>query len=166
MQQLRMHRRVPTLRRMTIRDQTRAVRQGSFGWMIQRLARQVERRMEAALTPQGLTIREFAILMMVLEADRPSQARIGAQFAMPAYAISRALDGLEAKGLVERQPDPASRRSHVIVPTGAARDIAPALHRTIEEVNARILSRLSPDEALTFVQLTQRVLAGLAVEEG
>jgi len=129
---------------MDIASRTRETRQGSMGWLIQRAASRFEAAMAAALADQGLTIAQFALLMRVLEHDDQTQTELGACFAMPAWAISRALDGLESAGLVTRRRCPFSRRSQRIRATPAALGRAPALHALVAEVNARVLDPLDP----------------------
>ncbi|MCW1933865.1 MarR family winged helix-turn-helix transcriptional regulator [Pararhodobacter zhoushanensis] len=137
---------------------SKAVRHASPGWLIQRLSRRFEAEMEADLAPHGVTLGQFALLMASLEAEGLTQTDLGTIFAMPAWKISRHLDGLEASGLVIRQPDPASRRTHRIVPTEAARALAPALRGVGQAVNARLLAPLAPGDRDRLVALLQQVV--------
>ena len=114
--------------------------------------------MEAALAQHSMALGQFALLMVVLEAEGMTQTELGAIYAMPAWKISRHLDGLEAAGLVIRQPDPASRRTHRIVPTEAARTLAPTLRAVGQSVNARLLSPLAPEQRDQLVALLQQVV--------
>lgn len=144
----------------TIADATRTVREESVGWLIQRLSARLNRAMAEALVPFGLTQREFAILMTVLEHGpirRLSQADIAARFEMPAYAISRAIDGLSEKGLVDRRPVPGSRRSHGIAATARAKELAPQLHAVVRSVNAGFLAPLDPDESAALAGALRRL---------
>lgn len=131
---------------MSISDTTRRTREGSIGWLLQRATCGFERVMAPALAAHGLTILEFAVLMRVLEAGGQTQTEIGAVYAAPAWKISRALDGLQAAGLVERRRDAAERRVQRIHATERAEALAPALHRTVAGVNAAALAPLSEAE--------------------
>lgn len=131
---------------MSISDTTRRTREGSIGWLLQRAARGFEGVMAPALAAHGLTILEFAVLMRVLEAGGQTQTEIGAVYAAPAWKISRALDGLQAAGLVERRRDAAERRVQRIHPTERAEALAPVLHRTVAAVNAAALAPLTEAE--------------------
>ena len=112
--------------------------------------------MEAALAPHGLALGQFALLMAVLETGGMTQTELGGIFAMPAWQISRHLDGLQAAGLVERRADPASRRTHRIHPTAAGRALAPALRSAAQEVNARMLEPLPPEGRAQLVDLLRQ----------
>ena len=131
---------------MDIASRTREARQGSLGWLIQRASTRIEAALSQALAEQGLTIQQFALLMRVLEHDDQNQTELGAAHAMPAWAISRALDGLESAGLITRRRCPISRRSQRIRATPAAQARAPALHALVAEVNARAFAPLSPEQ--------------------
>lgn len=131
----------------------RLSRENSMGWMIQRLARRLDDAMNARLAEHGLTLQQFAILMTVIETGRMTQAEIGRRFAMPAYAISRAIDGLEADGLLVRDAHPSSRRAHQIHATQKAVDLAPAMFAIVKAVNADLTAGLGADDADRLRQL-------------
>ena len=145
---------------MKTSDQIRNVRQSSFGWMVQRLARQLEEDMTARLSGIGISIQQFAILMRVLEGDGLSQVEIGEIFAMPAYVISRALDGLEAKKMIARRPHPTSRRAHLICPDQVGIALAAELSKVVQEVNRELCAPLSPAERAQFGELLQKLVLG------
>lgn len=138
----------------------RLSRENSMGWMIQRLARRLDDAMNARLAEHGLTLQQFAILMTVIEHGRMTQAEIGRLFAMPAYAISRAIDGLEADGLLVRDAHPSSRRAHQIHATEKALDMAPAMFAIVKAVNADLTAGLAPDEANRLRQLLADAMNG------
>lgn len=143
---------------MSIREQTRQARENSLGWMIQRLAGQLNSDMGHRLAKLDLQLPQFAVMMMVLEHEPLSQAEIGKGFGMPAYAISRALDGLQDIGLVQRQPDPASRRAHVISTTAAGRAMAPKLHQIVAAVNDDLVRDFDDQEQAQILWLLRRLV--------
>ena len=137
---------------------SRQTRHASPGWLIQRLSQRFETAMEAALAPHGLALGQFALLMSVLETDGQTQTELGAIFAMPAWKISRYLDGLQAAGLVDRRADPASRRTHRIHATDAARALAPGLRAAAQAVNARLMAPLDAAQRAALAALLQAVV--------
>ncbi|MFN3170076.1 MAG: MarR family winged helix-turn-helix transcriptional regulator [Hyphomicrobiales bacterium] len=144
-------------------EQADAVRAASAGWHIQRLAGQLDGAMNSALEPHGLTVQSFAIVMTLIIHDGLSQKEIGQRFSAPAYAISRAIDGLERDGFLERRTDPSSRRANTVHATQKAGDLAPLLFATIADVNARLLDSLNEDEQAQLIALLARVLANNAL---
>jgi len=145
---------------MDISPRTRQVRQASHGWLVQRLATRFEAAMAEALREPGLSVAQFAVLMRVLEQDGQTQTEIGAGFAMPAWAVSRALDGLEGAGLVTRRRCPQSRRSQRVCVTEAGRALAPRLHALIGAVNDRVLAPLEPHQRDRLHRLLTRLEVG------
>lgn len=124
----------------------RMVRQASVGWHIQRLAGQLDKPMNSALAPHGLTLQKFAIVMLLIENDGLNQTEIGARYSAPAYAITRAIDALEADGFLERRPHPTSRRTNTVHASAKSIALIPALIAIIDDVNARLLDALDDDE--------------------
>lgn len=135
----------------------RAFRQASIGWLVQRLAVRFESAMTEALRAEGLTLPQFAVLMRVFEADGQTQTELGAAFAMPAWKISRALDSLEAAGLVERRSCAVSRRTRRIHATSTGLDRAPRLRALASAINDRVLAPLTPDDRVHLQTLLQAV---------
>lgn len=144
---------------MSLTSDIRKTREGSFGWMLQRLARRVEARLAEKLRALDLSILQFAIMMTVLERPAQTQAAIGQGFDVPAYAISRALDGLEARGLVERRMAAASRRSFEVHVTAAGQALAPQLRAIVQEVNTGVTQGLTAAETDHLLGLMARLLA-------
>ncbi len=143
---------------MNVRDETRAIREASFGWRIQRLARRMDERMGTELAKLGLSLPQFPVMMTVLEHEGVTQAEIAKRYHRPAYVISRALDGLQEQGLVERRPHPTSRRAHEIHATQAGAALSPRLHAIVEEVNAETLAPLSDAEREALLHLLPKLL--------
>lgn len=68
-----------------------------------------------------LTQRQLGTLLLVACTPGPHTIRgIAARLALLKPAVTRSVDVLEGEGLVRRRPDPADRRSVLVVPTPAA----------------------------------------------
>lgn len=143
---------------MDQKKKTRRVREASFGYLIHRVARENDERMARGLKAIGLNLPQFPVMMTVLEKAPLTQSEIGKIYERPAYVISRALDGLEEMGLVERQPHPTSRRAHLIVASAKGRALAPRLYELVQESNGKALSPLSEAEQATLMELLGRLL--------
>lgn len=141
----------------------RQTREASIGWMIQRLARRLDDAMNARLAEYGLNLQQFAVMMTVLEHGSLTQAEIGRRFAMPAYAISRAIDGLEQAGLIAREAHPTSRRAHQITATQEGLALAPALFDLVGQINADLTQDLGGDDADRLRRLLSETMKGTAL---
>lgn len=138
-------------------------REASIGWMIQRLARRLDDAMNARLAEHGLNLQQFAVMMTVLEHGSLTQAEIGRRFAMPAYAISRAIDALEDVGLIAREPHPSSRRAHMIRATEKGLALAPTLFELVGRINADLTRDLDADDADRLRRLLADTMSGAAL---
>lgn len=142
---------------MSHETETKHVRTNSLGWMIQRISGRLDRVMAERLRAHDLTLQQFAVLMTVLEAGGLTQVDIGARFGMPAYTISRAIDQLESRGLLQRRAHPNSRRALTIHATQAAIELRHSLFEIVQETNAEVFEPLSADESATFKALLSRL---------
>ena len=109
---------------------------------LQRAARAVARRFDAALRPLGLTSGQFSLLMSL---NRPEAARIGhvsALLAMDRTTLTANLKPLERRGLVAVTADDADKRTRRLALTPAGRALlsaaVPVWRRTHVEIEHRL----------------------------
>jgi DNA-binding MarR family transcriptional regulator len=62
----------------------------------------------------GLKIPEWRLLAVIAEADGITQLDIGLRTRMDKVTVSRAALAMQARGLIERRPNPNDGRSHVL----------------------------------------------------
>jgi DNA-binding MarR family transcriptional regulator len=115
---------------------------------LQRAARAVARRFDAALRPLGLTNGQFSLLMSLNRPDAPSIGSVSALLAMDRTTLTANLKPLERRGLVEMTIDETDKRTHrlTLTPSGRALLVAalPAWKRTHAAIE-RVLPRPNPD---------------------
>ena len=85
-----------------------------------------------------LSAAETNVLACLAGGARPSVREVGAATAQRPSTLTGVLDRLERRKLVERLPNPADRRSTLIVPTAAGRAAAGGVAAAFERVAARI----------------------------
>lgn len=142
---------------MTQVDSARKAREGSFGFLLQTVARRIDANMKEQLAAIGIDVKIFANLMYLSERDGINQRQIGEMLDFPDYYTSRNVDALVNAGLAERRPDPNSRRSTLIFLTDKGRSVARKLPPVIAECNARFLEPLSESERKQVIGLLQKV---------
>jgi len=114
--------------------------------------------MKKRLAQEGLKLDHFTLLMTLTEGEDLTQTELGQRTGQPNYAITRTLDALAEKGLVERRSDATSRRSHRVFLTSKGRALMPNLFKIVEEVNADFMQPLDTQERSAFVHLLRKVL--------
>ena len=133
------------------------IRENSFGFLVQVLARRIDAKMKVRLSEAGVEFKLFPNLVMLLQEDGINQRQLGDKLGFPEYAVSRNIDALIKVGLAERRPDPNSRRSQLIFLTGKGRETAENLPRIIAENNDESLQALSETEREILMQLLRKV---------
>jgi len=136
----------------------KTTRQNSVGRMLNLLTKKLNAEMNARLSPLGLSLPEFSILMMLLEQEGQTQTELGKKTAIPAHGTTRSIDALEELNLVERRNDPASRRSHRIFLTPKGQRIGPQLFVIVAEVNGWLLNGLDAPEKQAFAATLGKII--------
>ena len=115
---------------------------------LQRAARAVARRFDAALRPLSLTNGQFSLLMSLNREKAPSIGSVSALLAMDRTTLTANLKPLERRGLVKVSIDDADKRTRrlTLTPAGRAllRAAAPAWRRTHAEIEC-LLAGSAPD---------------------
>lgn len=99
----------------------------TFGFRLWHVQHAFARRVEAALTPLGLTHMQYIMLRaadyLAQAGEQPTQARLAEVIATDRMMVSKVLRLLEGKGLVVRPVHPDDCRAHHVVLTEAGRRI-------------------------------------------
>lgn len=112
------------------------------------LARQLEKAWTEAFRPLGLAAPQAFLLRAVLAQPGLSPSELARVMVIAKPTVTRCLDGLLAKGLIERGPSDRDGRESVIHPTEAARAIRAALNKASGSVTER-MKRLLGVEGFT-----------------
>ena len=110
------------------------------------------------LRPLNLSSAEGNILLhLLMQGQEMGQEQLAEQLDISKPAVSRALDSMETKGFVTRQPDPQDRRVHRVRLTGPAREMGPAVERAYNRLYALAMQGISQEELDDFVRLFGRM---------
>lgn len=137
------------------------IRNTSFGRLTNLLTHHLNIEMEKRLSEKGLTIKLFGVLMILMEEDKITQIEIANRAGIAGYATSRTIDQLENLELVERTPDPQSRRSFLIVLTNKGLELGQTLPSIIQQVNQKMLAPLKEEEQAQLITSLQKVARSL-----
>ena len=116
---------------------------------LQRAARAVARRFDAALRPLSLTNGQFSLLMSLNRADPASIGSVSALLAMDRTTLTANLKPLERRGLVQVSIDDADKRARRLKLTPAGRALLVAavpVWRQTHAVVENLLPRANSEE--------------------
>ena len=125
----------------------------ALGELLVRAARGQRRRWRDTLAPWDLSPHHARALRVVGERDgvRPSDLA-GALHIAPRSATEVA-DALQARGLVERTPDPTDRRAVVLTPTAEGRRVQQEIAAARAADNRDLFARLDADDRATLARI-------------
>ena len=108
--------------------------------------RLLEREVELTLASQtgccNVTVAQCRLLLEVELRGRTSVTELAGALELDKSTLSRAVDGLFRAGLLQREPDPASRRQQVISLTPGGKAKAASINELCDGFYARILDSI------------------------
>jgi DNA-binding MarR family transcriptional regulator len=107
-------------------DIAQTARSGCICLDLQRAARAIARRFDAAFRPLDLTNGQFSLLMSLKHRGPSHMAHVAALLAMDRTTLTAALKPLARRGLVKIAVDPADRRSRRLLLTPEGRRLLAA----------------------------------------
>ncbi|HZS84204.1 MAG TPA: MarR family transcriptional regulator [Stellaceae bacterium] len=125
---------------------------------LQRAARAVARRFDAALRPFGLTNGQFSLLMSLNRPEPPGIGSVAALLAMDRTTLTANLKPLERRGLVRVTVDREDRRSRRLILTPAGRTLLAAAVPAWRSTHAA-LDQLLPRAAAAALRADLRALS-------
>ena len=114
----------------------------------------------------GIVASQYEFLHYLREHPGARVADLAAEFAIGIGATSKGIDRLERGGWVERQPNPADRRSSLLVLTGEGTRLADAAERTfVERVSELISGALDASQTSAVAGILSLLRAALERDE-
>jgi DNA-binding MarR family transcriptional regulator len=101
----------------------------------------------------GLSMARTKVLMRLQEQGPVRQSTLAAELGLAPHSITDIVDGLERRGLAERQPDPTDRRAKLVAITGAGRGCLTVAHATRDRLLKQIFGALTDEDRATFLRL-------------
>jgi len=130
----------------------------SVGRMVRQLTNRLKAEMKSRLSVIDMNVNEYYVFLNLSGHEGLSQSDLAARMSMPAYAISRLIDSMIAKGLVERRANPNSRRAFSIFLTASAKEKIPEVIGSLDDINDWILAPLNPSEKAAFVSALRKLV--------
>jgi DNA-binding MarR family transcriptional regulator len=141
-----------------------------ISYVVARLDRALRRAIGARMRPFGLTTLQYTTLSVIGRRDGLSISQLARRSYMSRQAMSEVIEVLEQRGLIERSPHPSHRRILPAALTEQGRDVLAACEAAVDEVEAEMLSGLSPAQRAALQEglysAVHGLQAGLAEQHG
>ena len=135
----------------------------SPSFQIERLRRPLREAVEAALSTQNTSLREYWALTCLVESDAASQSALSETLNIDASDMVRVIDSLEEQGWVARERDPKDRRRQIVTATKKGRSAISKLNKLVTTAEDTVLD-VSTNKQLKH--LRKLATAILDAEEG
>ena len=106
----------------------------------------------------GITPVQYAALQTVVNSPGIDQRTLARTIGFDPSTIGGVVDRLEARGLLERQADPADRRVRLLQPTAAGRALLKAVVPGMLRAQRRMLEPLPPAERREFMRMLRTLV--------
>lgn len=133
--------------------------------LVFQLARHLATSMDRRMAPFNVTGQQAALLLRCSVSPDATPSRLAPWLGTDNAGITRLLDRLEAKGLIERRMNPADRRAIVVQPTAAGQALVPQLVPAFREVIAQLLDGFATDELPMLESLLRRLLDNIEMHD-
>ena len=124
--------------------------------LLHQLARDVTTTLDRRLAPLGVTTQQAALLHNAASGGA-SARQLAAAVGTDTAGMTKLLDRLEGKGLIERRPHPDDRRSVVIEPTERGLALVPELAPVFGAVARQLFDGFSDAEVANLTSSLRRM---------
>ena len=122
----------------------------STPFLLKRLGMAVKERSLKAFEPTGLNPQHHAVLSLLDEGARETQATIADALQLDRSMLVGILDALEEKSLIERRRDPTDRRRHLVSLTPAGKRQLARLRTIVQGLDDEFLAPLDAETRATL----------------
>ena len=136
---------------------------GGIGYWVGSLASAFRKGLADELAPFDVAPVQWAILEMCYRVEANSPSGLARVIPVDTAAISRHLDKLKDKGLINRRRSPRDRRSIRVGLTAAGRELALKLAPYEQANNAKVLKGITDEERSAVINIIQKMLTSAEI---
>jgi MarR family transcriptional regulator for hemolysin len=130
---------------------------GSFGFLIHDIARQMTSVMDKRLGKHGMTRSHWRAVLYIWRTPGISQTELSEILDVSRMGVTGLLDRMERKGLVLRKDDPSDRRMKRIYLTDSTQELIPMMTQLGGETMDDFLSGISKKDKEALMNLLLKV---------
>ena len=109
----------------------------------------------------GLTPAQFGVMTVLRASPGMDQSSLARSLGFDKVTVLRVVRGLEARGLVDRTPAPASRRNMAVALLPEGEKLLRHAQKPADRAYERLMTPLSPEQELQLVALLLQLTEGL-----
>lgn len=125
-------------------------------------ARAIRQAYDSRFVELHLNLSEASLLAYVDEFGPQTQTRLADRLGLGRAATGSIVDGLEERGCVERQPDPADRRVWLVTVTAAGKELVSQVSAIDRVLRSELRTGISREERHQLADLLVRLGGNLA----
>ncbi|MEW2357128.1 MarR family transcriptional regulator [Spirillospora sp. NPDC029432] len=122
----------------------------SLLYLVKRLELAVRSHLEEVVRPAGVTALQYTALTVLERHDGVSAAQLARSSFVTAQTMADMVRALEKRGLIRREPNPASRRELLILLNDAGRELLAEYAEPVRRVEERMTAELTARQAEQF----------------
>lgn len=131
----------------------------SSSFQLERLRRHVREEVDAALSVQETTLREYWLLSCLIDRDATSQTELSEMLAIDTSDMVRLIDSLENRTWVKRKRDPQDRRRQIVAATKKGTRARAELAELIADAEDRALDESTPKQLKHLRKLAGAIIS-------
>ncbi len=138
---------------------TAADRDDSLADAFRSVARLLRQAAVASLARWDLTPSQFRALRVLMHHGALRPSALSEHLGIAPRSTTEVLDGLAAKELVERRPDPEDRRATLVAPTEHGRRTGEQIREARGSASEQIFTQLTPHDRAELARILGELLA-------
>lgn len=138
----------------------------SLGFLITDAARLLRRKFEQESRDLDMTSAQLRIFGRLSIMEGVNQSTLAGILELEPMTLCRHIDRMEARGLVERRPDPADRRARLLYTTEKGRALLPEMRRRAGIIFDAALSGTSDETRRALIEGLQALVDNLSDRDG
>jgi len=141
-------------------------RGNSVAFLLSQLGSAGSHAFSMLLAPLDIGPRHFAMLNFVADGEGQSQQALGSALGIPASRMVGLVDELEGRGLLERRPNPADRRSHALYLTAEGQRLLDRAYALAIAHEDHVCEALTAAERQELLRLLTKIGDSLGMTAG
>ncbi len=117
-----------------------------LGYWLRSVSNHVSHAFRTKVEAHGVTVAEWVVLRAMFDHESMNPSQLAEQIGLTRGAVSKLIDRLERKHLVQRRTEREDRRYQLVSLTPAGRTLVPALARLADENDREFFGHLRDEE--------------------